>query len=179
VHWTAEALYVYLRMGQESRHGTAAGPMVEVTHNLAGVSEADVRAIAAYVADQMPQTDVAPPPRGERAAASEEGSRIFAGACAVCHAAVPPPFSGAAVPLGLTTSLNAPDARNAIHVIMEGLHPEGGDKGAWMPEFATELTDTQIAALVDYLRMRFTDGPAWPDVPRQISMIRQALKEEP
>jgi nicotinate dehydrogenase subunit B len=152
--------------------------MVEVTHNLAAVSEGDVRAIAAYIAERMPETEVEPPPHRERAA-SEEGSRIFAGACAVCHAAIPPAFSGAVVPLGLTTSLNAPDARNAIHVIMEGLHPEGGDKGAWMPEFAAELTDSQIAALVDYLRIRFTDGPVWPDVPRQISTIRQALKEEP
>lgn len=178
VHWTAEALYAYLRTGQESRHGTAAGPMVEVTHNLAQVSEGDVRAIAAYIAEQMPETEVEPPPHRERAA-SEEGSRIFAGACAVCHAPVPPTFSGAVVPLGLTTSLNSPDARNAIHVIMEGLHPESGEKGAWMPEFATELTDSQMAALVDYLRLRFTDGPAWPDVPREVSTIRQALKEEP
>jgi mono/diheme cytochrome c family protein len=178
VQWTADALYAYLRRGQESQHGTAAGPMADVTHNLAQVSESDVRAIAGYVASQMPDDRTSVAPRG-RGVASGEGEQLFAGACAVCHGAIPPGFSGAAVALGLTTSLNAPDARNTIHVIMEGLRPEAGEGGAWMPGFAGELTDRQIAALVDYLRARFTDRSAWQDVPQHIAAIRQSLEEEP
>ena len=95
----------------------------------------------------------------------------------MCHATAVPMLSNASIPLGPTTSLNAPDPRNAIHVIMEGIEPEPGEKGALMPGFAAELTDGQVAALVDYLRMRFTDRPAWRDVPRQVAAIRQAQKE--
>ena len=178
VRWTADELYAYLRNGLDRQHGTAAGPMVDVTHNLAGVPESEVRSIAVYVASQMPQERAPVPARGQQAA-SAEGEAIFVGACAVCHGAVPAAFSSASVPLDLVTSLNEPDARNAIHVIMEGLRPEGVEPGAWMPGFAGELTDTQIVALVDYLRARFTGRPAWQDVTQQIAAIRQSIDQEP
>jgi mono/diheme cytochrome c family protein len=175
--WTADALYAYLREGRETGHGTAAGPMADVTHNLADVAEADVRAIAVYVASQLPDRN---PPPGKKPdyAAATDGAMIFAGACALCHGAAAPTFSTATVPLELTTSINAPDPRNAIHVILEGIRPESGDKGAMMPGFAAELTDKQVAALVDYLRAQFTDGPAWDDVPKQVAAIRQSQKEQ-
>ena len=76
-----------------------------------------------------------------------------------------------------SSDVNAPDPRNAIHVVLEGLEPAPGEKGALMPGFAGELTDAQIAALVDYLRARFTDRPAWRDVARQVAAIRSARKE--
>jgi mono/diheme cytochrome c family protein len=174
--WTADQLYTYLRQGREPQHGTAAGPMADVTHNLADVDEADVRAIAAYVAAQMPDRDPAPAAQRVQPAISD-GETIFAGACAVCHV-VPSSISGGTVPLGLTTSLNAPDARNVIHVILEGLNPESGDKGPMMPGFAAGLTDKQVAALVDYLRAQFTDRPAWNDVPREVSGVRQSKEQQ-
>ena len=178
MRWTAEALYAYLRNGQERQHGTAAGPMADVTHNLTGVAESDVRAIAVYIASQMPQEGAAAPARAEPAA-SADGGQIYAGACAACHGDVAPMFSRASVPLELTTSLNEPDARNAIHVIMEGLRPQDVEPGARMPGFAGELTDKQIEALVDYLRARFTGRPAWQDVPQHIAAIRQSMDQEP
>ena len=82
------------------------------------------------------------------------------------------------VPLGLTTSVNAPDPRNAIHVVLEGIWPESGEKGALMPSFAAELTDKQVAALVDYLRAHFTDQPAWRDVPERVAAIRKTVEEQ-
>jgi mono/diheme cytochrome c family protein len=176
--WTADELYIYLRYGRDPAHGTAAGPMADVTHNLSDVAESDVRAIAVYVVSQMPAGNA--PAAGNKAERNTpaDGGTIFAGACAVCHASVPATFSSATVPLGLTTSVNAPDPRNAIHVIMEGLKPEPGEKGAMMPGFAAELTDRQIAALVDYVRAQFTDRPPWSGVPQQVSSVRQSQKEQ-
>jgi mono/diheme cytochrome c family protein len=176
--WTAEELYTYLRYGREPAHGTAAGPMADVTHNLADVAEADVRAIAVYVASQMPDGNASAAGKKAERNVAADGGTIFAGACAVCHGAVPPTFSNATVPLGVTTSVNAPDPRNAIHVIMEGLKPESGEKGPMMPGFAAELTDKQVAALVDYLRAEFTDRPPWSDVPKHVAAIRESQKEQ-
>jgi mono/diheme cytochrome c family protein len=176
--WTAEELYTYLRYGREPAHGTAAGPMADVTHNLADVAEADVRAIAVYVASQMPDGNASAAGKKAERNAAADGGTIFAGACAVCHVAVPPTFSNATVPLGVTTSVNAPDPRNAIHVILEGLKPESGEKGPMMPGFAAELTDKQVAALVDYLRAEFTDRPPWSDVPKHVAAIRESQKEQ-
>ena len=177
VRWTADQLYAYLRDGREPEHGIAAGPMADVTHNLASVAEADVRAIAAYVASRMsgpssPRTEAGPRP------ASSDGEQIFAGACAVCHGGASPTLATATIPLAVTTSLNAPDPRNAIHVILEGIEPESGEKGALMPGFRAELTDAQVAALVDYLRARFTDRPAWRDVVQQVGAIRRSPKDD-
>jgi len=177
VRWTADQLDEYLRRGSEPQHGIAAGPMAPVTHNLAGVDDKDVRAIATYVASLMPARDRAVRPSDERAV-TVEGAQIFSGACAVCHDAIAGTPSSPPIALGLTTSLNAPDPANAIHIILEGLSPEPGEKGALMPGFAAGLTDKQVAALVDYLRARFTAEAAWPDVPARIAAIRRSQQEE-
>jgi len=177
VRWTADQLYAYLRQGDEPQHGIAAGPMAPVTHNLAGADESDVRAIAVYVASLMPARDTATPATDVRAA-TVEGAQIFAGACAVCHDALWRTLASPPVALGLTTSLNAPDPGNVIHIVLEGLAPEPGEKGALMPGFAAALTDQQVAALVDYLRARLTGEPAWRDVPERIAAIRRAQQEE-
>jgi mono/diheme cytochrome c family protein len=198
VPWSADALYDYLRRGHEQRHGIAAGPMAPVVHNLSGAAEDDVRAIAVYIASRMQRPASTLPAgaaadavaRGREAAASSgatgayppsavDGANVFAGACASCHGAGPTSPSPAPVALGLTTSLNAPDPRNAIHITLEGLWPEPGAKGALMPGFAGELTDMQVIALVDYLRARFTDRPAWTDVSERVKEIRQAMQSEP
>ena len=179
VPWTADQLFDYLRRGREARHGVAAGPMAPVTHSLAGVAEEDVRAIAVYVASQMStRSPVAPRTAGPERAMPAEGAQIFAGACASCHEAPAANPSSAPVPLGLTTSLNAPDPRNTIHVLLNGLWPEPGESGASMPGFAAGLTDKQVTALVDYLRARFTDLPAWRDVPERVAAIRRTLEDE-
>ena len=196
VPWSADALYDYLRRGHEPRHGVAAGPMAPVAHNLSGVAEDDVRAIAAYIESRMQRppasaaaANAAVAAAGEReagaasgtanknAASAVEGGEVFTGACASCHGAGA--ASPAPVALGLTTSVNAPDPRNAIHIVLEGLWPEPGESGALMPGFAGELTDRQVIALVDYLRARFTDRSEWTDVPERLNEVRKAMQGEP
>ena len=175
--WTADALFAYLRTGREMQHGIATGPMADVTHNLADAPQGDVHAIAVYIASRMPEPPAQPPREGR--AASTEGASIFAGACAGCHGTVPPTFSGASIALSVTTSLNAPDPRDLTHIIMEGLKPQPGEKGEWMPAFAAELTDAQIVALVDYLRAQYTGRSAWQGVEANVATIRRSLEDEP
>lgn len=192
VPWTPDQLFAYLRTGHEAQHGIAAGPMAAVDHNLADAAQEDVRAIAVYVASRIrPQAvnggspaSARPPPADAQGGAtgavgSAEGGSVFAGACASCHGEDPTAAGRHLVPLGLATSIHAPDPRNAIHVTLEGLRPQPGEPGAMMPGFASVLTDRQAAALLTYLRARFTDKPAWSGVPEQVREIRQAMKEVP
>src|SRR4029079_11612806 len=51
--WTADQLFNYLRHGEEDTHGFAVGPMAGVAHHLSSVPEADVSAIALYIASMM------------------------------------------------------------------------------------------------------------------------------
>jgi mono/diheme cytochrome c family protein len=45
-----------------------------------------------------------------------------------------------------------------------------------MPAFGQSLSDEEIADLLAFLRSRFTDRPAWTDVPARIKEAR-ALAE--
>jgi mono/diheme cytochrome c family protein len=166
--WTADALTTYLRTGLDRDHGAAAGPMTAVTRQLGTIPEADVHAIAVYVASQMPATrspaSPAALPAVSPAAAPEQAAAIFEGACAACHGADAPAARGGAPSLALSTAVRAPTPRDLINVILLGIPWQEGQPGPYMPGFAGALTDQQVAALAGYVRARYTGLPAWPDV---------------
>ena len=186
--WTADALFHYLRYGWDSDHGVARGPMAEVTANLSSVPENDVRAIAVYMTsafgppprDRSPQANATPadakPPSekrsSEKPAADNAGASIYQAACATCHETDRPlPYSG--IDLRLSTSLSAPDPRNAANVILAGIRPVNGERSPIMPGFANSMTDDQIAALLTYLRERFSAKAAWSGVEQVVRDARR------
>ena len=205
VPWTEESLFRYLRYGTAERNEVAAGPMAAVVHNLAGASEQDVRAIATYIAsligapDEERQNRAAHAlatarqnvgaadveaqrgqPQGGNDAAIQAGGVIYAGTCGLCHgsaerAAGAP--SADALHLALSTSLTLQSPRNLIRIILQGIAPPDGERGAFMPGFYGALTDEQVAALVVYLRAAYTDRPAWTNVQREVRRVRQQLAQ--
>ena len=183
IAWSADALYGYLRHGIDAQHAAAAGPMGAVSHDLSGVPEADVRAIAAYIGSMTGPSD---PVRAHqalaRAAAAQiapaslaasEGATIFAGACAGCHGAGAPMMLGGRPALALGSSVTAATPRNAIQIVLNGLQQPPGERGPGMPGFAAALTDAQVAAVLTYVRARFADGPAWTGLERVVRGIRE------
>jgi mono/diheme cytochrome c family protein len=175
VPWTSEQLFAYLRRGIDDHHGAAAGPMAPVTHNLARVSESDVRAIATYVASIVgaapaPRDKPAPPAQSGAASAQSSAAAIYVGACSGCHSDRP---GSAAIDLAHSTAVHASDPRNAINVVLFGITPSAGEHGAQMPPFAPALTDRQIAEVLAYVRGRFSRGPAWSALDAQVRAIRQ------
>jgi mono/diheme cytochrome c family protein len=183
IPWTADALYRFLRHGIDAQHAAAAGPMGAVSHDLSYVPEDDVRAMSAYIASI---TGLPDPVRAQqvaaRAAAAQippasladtEGAVIFAGACAGCHGAGAPMMLDGRPSLALGSSVTAATSRNAAQVILYGLQPLPGERGPWMPGFASSLTDAQLAAVLSYLRARFADRPAWTGLEPAIRQLRQ------
>ena len=188
IAWSADAIATYLRHGLDDQHAASAGPMMAVSHNLSRVPEADVHAIAVYIGSMTdPGGTAADAPGRQRQIAAKiaeehpapaslqtsEGAVIFAGACAGCHGAGAPMMLNGRPSLALGSSVTAPTPRNATQTILYGLQPGAGERGPWMPGFAGSLTDTQLAAVLDYLRARFTDRPAWSDLGDQVKHIRQ------
>jgi mono/diheme cytochrome c family protein len=184
--WTAEALFHYLRYGWDADHGVARGPMAEVTANLSSVPESDVRAIAFYMASvsgapaQARASNAAAAPREINSPTASPGSRdtpgasIYQAACATCHESGRPlPYNG--INLRLSTALSAPEPRNAANVILSGIRPVSGERSPIMPGFAEGMTDEQIAALLVYLRGRFSTQPAWSGVEQ---FVRDARRNE-
>lgn len=184
VPWDAVALYSYLREGWHPDHGVARGPMAQVVANLSAIPESDVRAIAVYMADKFG----APAPDRKRraeevltqarspspqAANETAGAAIYTAACGVCHeTGRPPPYGG--IDLRLSTGISNPDPRNVINTILSGLRPVEGEPSPIMPGFAASLNDAQIAALLDFMRARFSNQPAWAGVEKIVADARRA-----
>jgi mono/diheme cytochrome c family protein len=183
VPWNAEALFAYLRDGWHPDHGTARGPMAQVVRNLSSVPDAEVRAIAAYMAGKF---GVPTPDRkreGEVALAKAKtpsgssqvnatGASIYAAACASCHEGGRAlPYGG--VNLALSTAISSPDPRNATNIVLSGVRAVEGERSPIMPGFAASMNDQQISALLSYLRARFSNRPAWTGVEETIADARR------
>jgi mono/diheme cytochrome c family protein len=167
--WSVDAIATYLRTGLDKGHGAAAGPMAPVTHQLAAVPEADLHAIAVYVASLMPPANQTKPTRDRQIAASP----VFDGACGACHAANAPMTLGGAPSLALSAAVNAPTARNVVEMILHGLPMREGHAGPYMPAFSAALTNAQITALAAYVRANYSDQPAWPDIEATVREARR------
>ena len=203
VPWTADSLFRYLRFGASDQHAVAAGPMASVVHNLSRVPESEVRAIATYIAATMGAPDAQRQQRAQKALttaraasasvnvktteadkqsrASKEsrlqtGAQLYAGSCATCHdASSRPPGSPTdnALHLSLASALALPTPANLIRIILQGMAPPDGETGSFMPGFASEFTDAQIASLVSYLRASYSDRVEWRDLEREVREARQ------
>jgi mono/diheme cytochrome c family protein len=175
VAWSEESLFNYLR-SWDVGHGGAAGPMAPVVAALATVPESDVRAIATYLASTLAKSGESEArledKQTEAAEANPQGAELYVGICATCHeTGGHVPFT--VVSLGQHTSIHAPDPRNVIHVILEGIQPPEGSVGAIMPAFADTLNDAQIVEIVRYLRARFSSAPQWTDIGDEIARLRR------
>ncbi|MCL8382158.1 molybdopterin cofactor-binding domain-containing protein [Xanthobacter aminoxidans] len=184
IPWTEDELFTYLRTGFSRFHGTAAGPMAPVVHALSEVPDADVRAMAVYLASLSGPAIADPVAAAATLEAKAEaslrpmdtvGGRLFAGACAACHAPEGPTLFGARPALALNTNVHAARPDNLIRVILEGIPkpavPELGD----MPAFRDSLNDAQVADLVRYMRAKFApDAPAWEGLEGTVARLRAA-----
>jgi mono/diheme cytochrome c family protein len=184
VPWDAEALFAYLRDGWHPDHGVARGPMAQVVSNLSSVGDSDIRAIAVYMAGVFGAPTPDRQRRGEQVLAQVKspavpaaktdsaGAAIYAAACASCHETSRPlPYGG--VNLALSTAFSGPDARNAANIVLMGIRPVEGERSPIMPGFAAGMNDGQIAALLNYLRSRFGNQPAWTGVEKTVADARR------
>jgi len=178
--WTADRLYVYLRTGIDMNHAAAAGPMGPVAHNLARAPDADVRAIAVYVASLMassPGATVLSAPSIDRStlAAREfpAGAALFAGGCSGCHGPGAPMMQQGRPALSLGSPLHEDDPRDTIQIILQGLQPPVGAPGPYMPALADNFTDVQVGAIAAYVRACYTDKPGWTNLPKAVAKARK------
>jgi mono/diheme cytochrome c family protein len=185
VPWDATHLFTYLRTGRDAEHGAAAGPMRPVVHDLAAAGEADVRAIAAYLAARQGEASAARRESGAKlaqaasgqlppAAGEEQAAAIFAGACAGCHVGGPETAPPRGIDLALSTAINDREPRNAIMILLDGISPGGERAGPLMPGFAGAFTGPQLAGLLRYLRAHYSTGPAWNDIDGQLRSITES-----
>ncbi|HEY9067420.1 MAG TPA: c-type cytochrome, partial [Burkholderiaceae bacterium] len=182
--WTEIELYRYLRHGHSAQHGSANGPMAPVVQQLAQLPEADVRAIAHYLASLNPPADDAANAaraaaliaQAERHGATRLGAaqRQFTSACGACHhAGDGPAVFGQNLPLALSSKVHSAQPDNLLRLILDGVREPASAELGFMPAFRDAFDDAQVAQLAAYLRERFApDKPAWRDLEAASARIR-------
>ncbi|NQW95031.1 MAG: c-type cytochrome, partial [Polaromonas sp.] len=189
VPWTATELYRYLRVGHTQQHGIAAGPMGAVVKELGALSDADISAMAQYLASfTAPITDAQSQIRAVEVVATAQqnagallgsGQRLFSGACSTCHHdGDGPKLLGVNPPLALNSNLHSSRPDNLINIILNGLREPATQDIGFMPAFKDALSDAQIAELANYMRSRYAPGEAtWRNLPADIARLRKAAND--
>ena len=185
VPWTESEFFRYLRNGHSPLHGAATGPMAPVVSELSALPDADIRAMATYLASFNPplsDTQAAALAQATVAAAqtaaplASAAQRLFEGACGSCHHdGDGPRLLGANVPLALNSNLHSDRPDNLLRTIFEGHTEPATREIGFMPAFRQVFDDRQVVELVAYMRQRFAPGKApWPDLQSATARIRQS-----
>jgi nicotinate dehydrogenase subunit B len=183
VPWTAQSFYDYLRHGYSREHGSANGPMAPVVQELAALPDADIRAMAGYLASFTPATADAQTQALAQAAVARSvqplpgpAQRLFENACGACHHdGNGPTLLGLNLPLALSTKLHSDRPDNLLRVMLHGVREAAGPQVGFMPGFADNLSDAQIAMLAGHLRQRYApDKPAWQGLQERAAALRAA-----
>jgi mono/diheme cytochrome c family protein len=170
--WKPEEIAQYIGSGHAAGRGTADGPMGEaVEYSLRYLTAADVSAIATYVAtvpavkgDKQPsvKTEPAPPDHkmGVAATVDPRGKEVYEGACAGCHG-----WSGLSPILGYADlvgarAVNDPTATNVVQIVLSGSSRDSVHGSLYMPDFGSAYSDTEVAAVANYVTARFGSAPS-------------------
>jgi mono/diheme cytochrome c family protein len=167
--WTPEQIAHYISAGHADGRGSAGGPMGEaVDLSLHYLAPSDVSALVAYVttvppvtSHDLPAVKAARAPdihsEGVTAAVDPRGKEIFEGVCAGCHgwSGVSPVLSDAT--LTGVRAVNDPTATNVVQVVLSG---SASPDGSAMPAFGSAYTDTEVAAVANYVTARFGASPS-------------------
>ncbi|HYD63598.1 MAG TPA: cytochrome c [Noviherbaspirillum sp.] len=158
--WEKEEIAALLKTGVSTR-GAVFGPMGEVVSgSLQHLAGEDIAAMATYL-KSFPATGASR--RSEPAIESAEteamlrqGAKLYETHCVECHRAdgkgIPPSYP----PLAGNRSLAANPALNPIRMVLNGGYPPstaGNPRPYGMPPFSAILNDSEVAAVVSYIRM--------------------------
>jgi mono/diheme cytochrome c family protein len=179
--WDIKDISDLLKTGVSQR-GAVFGPMAEVVHNsLQYLSDDDIHAMSTFL-KSIPQKKEAPETMQFETSeqfGSEllvQGKKIYNENCAKCHAenglGKPPAYP----PLATNQSIQMQSAVNPIRMVLNGGFPPstGGNPQPYgMPPFAQALSDTEVAAVVTYIRMSWGNHGT-PVAPQQVSNLRSA-----
>jgi mono/diheme cytochrome c family protein len=156
--WTSEEIATYLKTGAYKGKSTSLGPMAEVIQNSTShLSDSDLMAMAEYLKTIPPESRLR---TGIKApdATRQRGATLYMDHCGGCHQALGRGIPGVFPPLAGNGVVIAPDPANILKVVLAGIPARGGYVP--MPAFASQLTDQQIADIVNYVRTSWGNSAA-------------------
>jgi mono/diheme cytochrome c family protein len=168
---TDDEVRSYLSAGHASGRGTAAGPMGEaVDQSFTGIAPSDIRALVTYLRSVPAITSadlpakLAPPapdsPKQGTATAEAVGKRVFEGACVHCHNWTGVSQISPFATIAGTRGVNDRTATNVVQIVISGTTRHTPDGVISMPAFGNAYSDTEIAAVANYVTARFGAEPS-------------------
>jgi mono/diheme cytochrome c family protein len=156
--WPQQEVVDLLRTGV-SAHGSTMGPMAEVVfRSTQYLSEADLRAMAAYLQSlpqqAPPQVDPEELPRADPGV-MRLGGEVYVQHCAQCHGDQGEGKPGAFPALAGNRAVTLPVPVNVIRAVLDGGYPPstaGNPRPHGMPPYGQALNDEEVAAVVTYIR---------------------------
>ncbi|CAD6511915.1 cytochrome c [Paraburkholderia metrosideri] len=182
--WTEPELIAYLRDGAAPGKANAAGPMAEVVENSTRfLTPEDLKAMAVYLGTVPARNNGETQPRFSFGSpiqsvsqlrnqaltvlgggAPADGRTLYNGNCASCHGwqgtGVGGDSAGAYPSLLHNTALGAATPNNLTMVVLHGVSRQTNQVHVAMPGFADQLSDADVATLVNFLSMQFGNPAA-------------------
>jgi mono/diheme cytochrome c family protein len=169
--WNAEDITRFLKTGHNRRFA-AFGSMIDVVQDSTQhLSDADLRAIAAYL-QSLPAVNKEKPLALDGGTAkmllngnvSQPGAQTYLDNCAACHRSDGQGYRDTFPQLALNPALLSDDPSSLISIILKGSRTPvtvGAPTGLTMPDFGWRLNDEQIAQLATFIRSSWgNDAPA-------------------
>jgi mono/diheme cytochrome c family protein len=169
--WSDDELRSYLSAGHAPARGTAAGPMGEaVDQSFKGLAAADIRALVTYMRSVPPiaspdlSAKLAPPapasPKEGNVTAEAVGKRVFEGACVHCHDWTGVSQLSPFATIAGTRGVNDRTGTNVVQIVISGTTRHTPEGVISMPAFGGAYSDTEIAAVANYVIARFGAEPS-------------------
>ena len=153
--WDTQQVVDLLQTGVSAR-GTVAGPMAEVVaRSTQYLSPGDLQAMAAYLQALPPQKPPETMPSPRDATRFAIGQQLYTRHCADCHGEQGEGARGAYPALAHNRVVTMATPANLVQTVLHGGYAPttaGNPRPYGMPPFRQTLDDTEVAAVLTYIR---------------------------
>lgn len=154
--WSTADIAALLKTGVSPR-GSVLGPMAEVVlHSTQHLSDADLTAMSVFL-KSLPPTAADKPATvaSGNSTVAQAGAKLYEQHCAQCHGEQGRGVPGAYPPLAGNRAVTMDSTANLVQVVLNGGYAPataGNPRPFGMPPFVLVMNDTELAALLTYLR---------------------------
>ncbi|QKZ04219.1 c-type cytochrome [Pseudomonas eucalypticola] len=179
--WSQEQVRDYLKLGS-NHQAVASGAMGEVVeHSTQYLRGEDLDAIALYLKSLPGSGAVAPAALQAGVAPMGRGAQVYEANCMACHGVQGEGIAGMVTAFADNPQIRTPTGSNLISAVLKGgraVETVGNPTGASMPSFDWKLGDSDIAAVLTYVRNSW--GNAAPAIATQdVARARSAIGAQP
>jgi mono/diheme cytochrome c family protein len=153
--WSQQDLVAYLKSGHNRFTAAATGPMGEVvTLSTAFMTDGDLNAIAGYL-KSLPGKGDAPAALSQSDPAMIAGAAVYRDQCSACHGLDGKGVAELFPSVANSAMVRSDDPTTSIRIVLRGARSVGTNAqptAPGMPSYSRQLDDSQVAAVLTYIR---------------------------